>query len=127
MLTHATTCSSRNEMGGSVVLENRMGLITWRRVVTKIVRETGENYFCVIYCAEHCVYIEPGTPNLYLGGATTVGSTTEENFFYKSTMFTSLHYIHEVRINFLKKGVVAWQFMVGYMAQAHNIMRGNWW
>jgi len=60
-----------------------VSLITWRRVVTKIVRVRGKNIFDVIYCADHCVYRELGTPNLYLGGATLVGSTTEENFFYQ--------------------------------------------
>ena len=60
-----------------------MSLITWRRVATKIVREFCKNIFHVMYRADHCVYKALGTPNLYLGGATIVGSTTEENFFYQ--------------------------------------------
>ena len=60
-----------------------MRLTTYRRVANQIVRVFCKNIFAVIYCADHCVYRELGTPNWYLGGATIVGSTTEENFFYQ--------------------------------------------
>jgi hypothetical protein len=36
------------------------------------------NYFCVIGCADHCVYVGVGTPNLYLGGRVVVGSAFYE-------------------------------------------------
>jgi hypothetical protein len=79
------------------VLENRM--MGWYLSFVDQVTFC-KNIFHVMYRADHCVYKALGTPNLYLGGATMVGSTTEENFFYKSTMITSPHYIHEVKRKF---------------------------
>ena len=38
------------------------------------------NYFCVIDCAEHCVYIGIGTINCILGGRVVVGSAFYEIF-----------------------------------------------